>query len=234
MTTKNDWARRDFLRVLAASPLLPVASGLDSPDQPRPIRSIDEVAFDLICRGEIAEVRSLDDGGCLIETIHRIAPKSIEEVAATIALGRPSVIRLVRVEAFIRGRAGVDTAPWSQPTISPLLAETYGLVLYGEQIVQIGFSVAGMSLVECDLMRKAMGMKLTNDLASLRVRFVEGARRNGFTSRDARETFDLLNYQACFQFSRTFAHSQALKIYSSAYLQALHFGEHKQVRGPAR
>jgi DNA polymerase-3 subunit alpha len=158
------------------------------------------------------------EGQGMRDTLRQLRPGSIEDVTAIGALYRPGPMD--NIPAFIDckfGRKPIDTL---HPTLAPVLNETYGIIVYQEQVMQIAQILAGYSLGEADLLRRAMGKKKKEEMDAQRARFISGAELNGITAQQSGAIFDLVDKFAGYGFNKSHAAAYAVVSYQTAWLKA--------------
>ena len=149
-------------------------------------------------------------------------PRSLEDLAAANALNRPGPIEGKVVDLYIRRRRGEEPVSYLLPEMEPILAETFGTMIYQDQVMKIASAVAGFTLGEADLLRSAMGKKDKLKMAQQREKFLRGATSRGVDEATAAELFDLIAYFAGYGFNKAHAVCYALIGYQTAYLKANH------------
>jgi len=160
------------------------------------------------------------EGQGMRDALRQLRPSCIEDVTAIGALYRPGPMD--NIPAFIDckfGRKPIDTL---HPTLAPVLKETYGIIVYQEQVMQIAQILAGYSLGEADLLRRAMGKKKKDEMEQQRARFVSGAERNGIPPEQSGAIFDLVDKFAGYGFNKSHAAAYAVVSYQTAWLKANH------------
>jgi DNA polymerase-3 subunit alpha len=158
------------------------------------------------------------EGQGMRDTLRQLRPSCIEDVTAIGALYRPGPMD--NIPAFIDckfGRKPIDTL---HPTLAPVLNETYGIIVYQEQVMQIAQILAGYSLGEADLLRRAMGKKKKEEMEQQRARFVSGAEKNGIPPEQSGAIFDLVDKFAGYGFNKSHAAAYAVVSYQTAWLKA--------------
>ena len=158
------------------------------------------------------------EGQGMRDTLRQLRPSSIEDVTAIGALYRPGPMD--NIQAFIDckfGRKPIDTL---HPTLASVLNETYGIIVYQEQVMQIAQILAGYSLGEADLLRRAMGKKKKEEMEQQRARFVSGAQENGIPAVQSGAIFDLVDKFAGYGFNKSHAAAYAVVSYQTAWLKA--------------
>ncbi len=177
----------------------------------------DEKTYELMSNAQTVGVFQLEGQG-MRDTLRQLRPNSIEDVTAIGALYRPGPMD--NIPAFVDckfGRKPIDTL---HPTLAPVLNETYGIIVYQEQVMQIAQILAGYSLGEADLLRRAMGKKKKEEMEQQRARFVSGAEAKGVPAAQAGSIFDLVDKFAGYGFNKSHAAAYALISYQTAWLKA--------------
>ncbi|MGB1088455.1 MAG: DNA polymerase III subunit alpha, partial [Alphaproteobacteria bacterium] len=181
---------------------------------------LDDVkSYEMMTRGETVGVFQLESSG-MRDMLRRLKPDCFEDVIAMVALYRPGPMD--NIPKFIATKAGEEEPNYHHPMLEGLLKETYGVIVYQEQVMQIAQILAGYSLGEADLLRRAMGKKIQAEMDKQRVRFVEGATKKGVDAKDADNIFDLVNKFAGYGFNKSHAAAYALVAYQTAWLKANH------------
>ncbi|MGO0121910.1 DNA polymerase III subunit alpha [Desulfothermobacter acidiphilus] len=179
----------------------------------------DENTFRLLARGDTVGVFQLESGG-MRALLRSFSPSCFEDLIALVALYRPGPLGSGMVEDFIQRKHGRVPVEYPHPWLEPILKETYGVIVYQEQVMQIASRLAGFTLGEADLLRRAMGKKKPEELAALRSRFVAGAVEQGVEAKLAEEIFDRMEYFAGYGFNKSHSAAYALVAYQTAYLKA--------------
>ncbi|MGH6817095.1 MAG: DNA polymerase III subunit alpha [Hyphomicrobiaceae bacterium] len=182
-------------------------------DDPKP--------YEILTRGETAGVFQLESTG-MRDSLKRLRPNRFEDIIAMVALYRPGPMD--NIPTYINRKHGHEEVDCLHPLLEGILKETYGVVIYQEQVIQIAQAMGGYSLGEADLLRRAMGKKDKVEMANHQARFVEGALRNGVRKDDAVYIFELVDKFAGYGFNKSHAAAYALISYQTAYLKA-HFPE---------
>src|ERR1700726_4011040 len=153
------------------------------------------------------------------DVLRRYQPSSIEDLTALNALYRPGPIQGGMIEDFIDRKHGRKRAEYELPELKEILQETLGVIVYQEQVMQIANRLAGYSLGEADLLRRAMGKKKAEEMAQQRERFVEGAAQRKFPPKKIEKIFDLMAQFAGYGFNKSHSAAYALLAYHTAYLK---------------
>jgi DNA polymerase III subunit alpha len=153
------------------------------------------------------------------DVLRRYQPNSIEDLTALNALYRPGPIQGGMIDDFIERKHGRRKIEYELPELKEILAETLGVIVYQEQVMQIANRLAGYSLGEADLLRRAMGKKKAEEMAHQRERFVQGATQRGFPNKKIEKIFDLMAQFAGYGFNKSHSAAYALLAYHTAYLK---------------
>ncbi|WP_271068494.1 DNA polymerase III subunit alpha [Caulobacter sp. NIBR1757] len=177
----------------------------------------DAASYELMSSGQTVGVFQLESQG-MRDTLRKLRPGSLEEVTAIISLYRPGPMD--NIDSFVDCKFGRKPIDYLHPTLEAVLKETYGIVVYQEQVMQIAQILAGYSLGDADLLRRAMGKKKPEEMAAQKVRFVAGAETKGVDPNQARSIFDLVEKFAGYGFNKSHAAAYALISYQTAWLKA--------------
>lgn len=179
----------------------------------------DAKSFALICQGDTSGVFQLESSG-LKDVLRRLMPEKFEDIIAVNALYRPGPLGSGMVDDFIERRHGRQKITYLFPELEVVLQETYGVIVYQEQVMKIASVIAGFSLGEADILRRAMGKKKAEVMAEQRIIFVDRAIKRNFDGKKAGELFDLMAYFAGYGFNKSHSAAYALIAYQTAYLKA--------------
>lgn len=180
----------------------------------------DKKTCQMLCDGDTYGVFQLESAG-ITKLVMELAPESFEDLIPLVALYRPGPLGTGMAEDFIAGRHGRRTAEILHPLMEPILADTYGVILYQEQVMQITSALAGFTLGQADILRRAMGKKKAKELDSMREAFIEGARKiNNIPEALSNRIFSLLQHFAGYGFNKSHSVAYALVAYQTAYLKA--------------
>ena len=177
----------------------------------------DKASFQLLKAANTTAVFQLESRG-MKDMLKQAKPDVFEDIIALVALYRPGPMDLI--PDFCRRKHGLQRVEYPHPATEPILKETYGIMVYQEQVMQIAQVVAGYSLGGADLLRRAMGKKKPEEMAKQRSIFIEGAVKNGTSEKQAGELFDLMEKFASYGFNKSHAAAYALVAYQTAYLKA--------------
>ena len=183
----------------------------------------DTEAFELLTRGETVGVFQLEGSG-MTRYIKELKPNTLSDVAAMIALYRPGPME--HISTFIDAKHGRVPVSYLHPALENILEETYGVIVYQDQVLHIAQTFAGYTLGEADIVRKAMGKKIPAIMAEERENFLTGARRQGFTPELSEQVFSLVEPFAGYAFNKAHSVSYGLISYWTAYLKANYTAEY--------
>jgi DNA polymerase-3 subunit alpha len=178
----------------------------------------DALTYEMLCSGETIGVFQLESSG-ITEMTMRLKPSCFDDLVAILALYRPGPLDAGMVDRYIERKQGREEVNYLHESMEPILADTYGIILYQEQIMQLVQSLAGYSLGEADILRRAMGKKKVEEMAKQRGHFVEGALKNGTKREIATEIFDQMETFARYGFNRSHSAAYAMVTYQTAYLK---------------
>ncbi|HEV2601218.1 MAG TPA: DNA polymerase III subunit alpha [Candidatus Babeliales bacterium] len=184
----------------------------------------DANTFALICAGKTSGVFQLESDG-LKEVLRKLQPEKFEDIIAVNALYRPGPLGSGMVDDFIERKHGRQKIPYLFPELKPILEETYGVIVYQEQVMKIASTIAGYSLGESDILRRAMGKKKADVMAEQRELFLVRAKERQFDAKKAGELFDLMAYFAGYGFNKSHSAAYALIAYQTAFLKANYLPE---------
>jgi DNA polymerase-3 subunit alpha len=179
----------------------------------------DRPTYNLLKAANTTAVFQLESRG-MKDMLKQALPDCFEDIIALVALYRPGPMDLI--PDFCRRKHGKQRVDYPHPAVEPILKETYGIMVYQEQVMQIAQVVGGYSLGGADLLRRAMGKKKKEEMDAQRAVFVQGAVKNGTPERQAAELFDLMEKFASYGFNKSHAAAYALVAYQTAYLKAHH------------
>jgi DNA polymerase-3 subunit alpha len=177
----------------------------------------DAASYEMMAAGQTVGVFQLESQG-MRDTLRKLRPGSIEEITALISLYRPGPMD--NIDSFVDGKFGRKAIDYLHPTLEPVLKETFGIVVYQEQVMQIAQILAGYSLGEADLLRRAMGKKKPEEMAQQKARFVAGASEKGVPPAQATSIFDLVEKFAGYGFNKSHAAAYAMISYQTGWLKA--------------
>ena len=177
----------------------------------------DKKAFELLAKGNTVGVFQLESTG-MRESLRRLKPDRFEDIIAMVSLYRPGPMD--NIPTYINRKFGREEPDYLHDMLKPILEETYGVIIYQEQVMQIAQVMADYTLGEADLLRRAMGKKIKAEMDRQRDRFVSGAVKNGVDEAKAKYIFELVDKFAGYGFNKSHAAAYALLAYRTAYLKA--------------
>lgn len=177
----------------------------------------DKSTFELLGRGDTTGVFQLESDG-MKRYIKELQPSQFEDIIAMVSLYRPGPMQFI--ESFIRRKHGFEQVVYEHPLMENSFKETYGIPVYQEQVMQVSKDLAGFTGGEADTLRKAMGKKIAELMAKMKVKFVEGAMKNGAKEDVAIKIFQKLEDFAAYGFNKSHAACYAMIAYQTAYLKA--------------
>jgi DNA polymerase III subunit alpha len=179
----------------------------------------DPKTYQQLSSGETIGIFQLESGG-MRDLLIKLKPEVFEDLIAILALYRPGPIGSGMVDDFIKRKRGLIPIKYELPQLKDILQETYGVIVYQEQVMKIANVLAGFSLGQADLLRRAMGKKKPEEMEKQKERFIVGARDNGIPEKKAEKLFDLMAYFAGYGFNKSHSAAYALISYQTAYLKA--------------
>ena len=177
----------------------------------------DAKTYEMLSRGNTSGIFQLESSG-MRDVVKKLQPDRFEEIIALVALYRPGPMD--NIPHFIAVKKGEEEADYMHPSLEPILRETYGIMVYQEQVMQIAQVLAGYSLGSADLLRRAMGKKIKSEMDEQRQIFIDGAIKNGVEPAKAGFIFDQVDKFAGYGFNKSHAAAYALIAYQTAYLKA--------------
>jgi DNA polymerase-3 subunit alpha len=184
----------------------------------------DKPTFELLGGGHTTGVFQLESPG-MREILRKMRPTRFEDLIALVALYRPGPIGSGMIDDFIKRKAGQTPVKYPLPQLREILDETYGVILYQEQVMSIANKLAGFTLGQADVLRKAMGKKRPEEMEKQEAAFIKGAKENHITEKKAKGIFDLMAKFAEYGFNKSHSAAYAYIAYQTAYLKA-HFPVH--------
>ncbi len=176
----------------------------------------DAATYKYICENSTKGIFQMESGG-FEKMIHQMKPDRIEDLIAAVALYRPGPMDII--PNYIRRKHGKEPIEYEHPWMSEILSETYGLMVYQEQVMQISRKLAGFSMGQADGLRKAMGKKIAAKMAEAKVKFIAGAKDNGIPEETAQLIFDHMEKFASYGFNKSHAACYGYISYQTAYLK---------------
>ena len=191
------------------------------PDEPdfltSEVSETDEKTFDLFCRGDSVAVFQFESPG-MQKILRQAKPRRLEELVALNALYRPGPMDYI--PQYIEGKWKPETIHYPDPCLEDILKETYGVMVYQEQVMQVSQRIAGFSLGGADMLRRAMGKKKPEVLMGKKKEFIEGAIKQGFTEQHAADIFEIMIPFAGYGFNKSHAAAYSVLAYRTGWLKA--------------
>ena len=184
----------------------------------------DEEVFKLLSSGKTMAVFQLESSG-MRDLIKRLKPTKFEEITALLALYRPGPLNSGMHEEFVDRKHGNSPVTYPHKLLEKVLEETYGVIVYQEQVMESARVLAGFSLGQADILRRAMGKKKKEEMEEQREIFVKGCLKNDITEKNAEQIFDLINQFAEYGFNKSHSAAYALISYQTAFLKT-YYPEH--------
>ncbi|PPR74913.1 MAG: DNA polymerase III subunit alpha, partial [Alphaproteobacteria bacterium MarineAlpha3_Bin4] len=179
----------------------------------------DPATFAMISEGMTTGVFQLESSG-MIDVLTKLGPDTFEDIIAVVALYRPGPMD--NIPSYIKRKHGEEKPDYLYPTLEGILKETFGIIIYQEQVMQIAQELSGYKLGSADLLRRAMGKKIQSEMDQQRQTFIVGAMNKGVREDKAAEIFDQVNKFAGYGFNKSHAAAYALIAYQTAYMKAKH------------
>ncbi len=179
----------------------------------------DPAVYKLFAKGLTTGIFQFESSG-MREFLKKLKPTAIEDLIAMNALYRPGPMQ--NIDSFIKCKHGKKKIVYAHPSLESILEETYGIIVYQEQVMQIAHEVGGMSLAEADNLRRGMGKKIAELMAELGKKFVEGAVAKGIKQRTAQKIYDLIEKFAQYGFNKSHSTAYAYIAYQTAWLKTHH------------
>jgi DNA polymerase-3 subunit alpha len=212
---KFDFLGLKTLTVLAKAVELLAERGVEIDIGALPLE--DPKTFEMLSRGETTGVFQLESSG-MRDVLRKLRLDRFEDIIAVVALYRPGPMD--NIPSYIKRKHGEETPDYLHPSLEPILKETYGIMIYQEQVMQIAQTLSGYSLGGADLLRRAMGKKIQAEMDAQRNDFVEGAVERGVNKAQAGRIFDQVDKFAGYGFNKSHAAAYALVAWQTAYLKA--------------
>ena len=179
----------------------------------------DERVFQTISNGDLAGIFQLETSSGMKQVARDMKPGSLEDLSALIALYRPGPLDTGMIDKFIDCKNGKTSISYLTPLLEPILKDTYGQIVYQEQVMQIAQSLGGYSLGQADLLRRAMGKKKPEEMEKQRELFISGSTKNGVNQNVADQLFTMMVQFAEYCFNKSHSQAYAMVTYQTAYLK---------------
>lgn len=175
--------------------------------------------FELLCLAQTIGVFQLESAG-MRDLLKKLKPSCFEDLIALLALYRPGPIGSGMLDDFMQRKHGLKPIIYDHPRLEKILKDTYGIMVYQEQVMQIASELAGFSLAQADLLRRAMAKKIPEEMEKQRSLFTEGCGKNKIDKRISKKIFDLIDYFSGYGFNRSHSAAYAVISYRTAFLKA--------------
>ena len=212
---KFDFLGLKTLTVLARAVELVGERGIDIDLSNLPLD--DALTFEMLGRGETTGVFQLESAG-MREVLRKLRLDAFEDIIAVVALYRPGPME--NIPSYIKRKRGEEKPDYLHPTLEGILKETFGIMIYQEQVMQIAQELSGFTLGHADLLRRAMGKKIKSEMAEQRQSFVDGAKARGVPAAKASDIFEQVAKFAGYGFNKSHAAAYAVVAYQTAYMKA--------------
>ena len=184
----------------------------------------DPLCYQLLQAGRTVGIFQLESSG-MQELVRKMAPTCYDDITAICALYRPGPLGADMDKVYVERKHGRQSVTYKDACLEPILKDTYGVILYQEQVMQIASKMGGFTMGQADTLRKAMGKKKLDMMAELKVKFLEGARAQGYDVRAAREIYEEMEFFAQYGFNKSHSAAYALLSIQTAWLKAHHPAE---------
>src|SRR5437868_8437503 len=178
----------------------------------------DAKTYQIFQEGQTYGIFQFESSG-MRDILRKAKPQRLDDLIALNALYRPGPLRSGMVDDFIARKQGKTEVKYEVPELEPVLSDTYGVIAYQEQVMRISNIVAGFTLGEADILRKAMGKKNPEVMAKMRGKFVDGAKKLGHNEKKAAHIFELMQHFAGYGFNKSHSTAYAFLAYQTAYLK---------------
>lgn len=179
----------------------------------------DKETYKLLCSGQTTGIFQLESSG-MRELLIKMQPDCFEDLIALVALYRPGPLGSGMVDDFIKSKRGLKPVKYEIPQLKEILSETYGVILYQEQVMRIANKLANFTMGQADILRKAMGKKKPEEMEKQKEAFIKGAVANGIPEKKAMRIFDLMAFFAEYGFNKSHSAAYAYLAYQTAFLKA--------------
>lgn len=194
-------------------------NGKNEEIQTENISLTDKKTYQLLCRSESTGVFQLESSG-MRDLLRKLTPTEFSDLIALLALYRPGPIGSGMLDEFIRRKHKEVEVTYDHRLLEPILQETYGIVVYQEQVMRIAQDLAGFTPARADILRRAMGKKDPEEMEKQRAEFIKGARRSGIGARTVNKIFNTMAKFGAYGFNKSHSAAYALISYQTAYLKA--------------
>lgn len=220
MVEKAGLVKFDFLGLKTLTVLSETLELIQDKEKPEDLSKIPlehKPTYDMLSKGDTVGVFQLESSG-MRDVLKRLKPDRFEDIIAVVALYRPGPMD--NIPSYIACKHGLEEPDYLHPSLEGILKETFGIMIYQEQVMQIAQTLSGYSLGSADLLRRAMGKKIKEEMEAQRKTFIEGAVGKGVDEAKASQIFEQVNKFAGYGFNKSHAAAYALVAYQTAYLKS--------------
>jgi DNA polymerase-3 subunit alpha len=185
----------------------------------------DRATYDLLCAGDTEGVFQVGQSTGMTDLVVKYAPRHFRDLVPLVALYRPGPLQTGMVDDYVGRRHGRTRVEYLLPELEEILSETYGVIIYQDQVMKIANRLASYTLGEGDLLRRAMGKKIPKEMGQQSTRFIEGCVENGYPREKAEQIFSLMNQFSGYAFPKAHATAYAMLTHQTAYLKAHYLAE---------
>ena len=175
-----------------------------------------------LSRGDLEGIFQLESSG-MRQIVKELRPSSLEDISSIIALYRPG--HMQNIDKFINRKSTKKKIKYISPLLKPILDETYGIIVYQEQVMQIVNEIANFTLAQADILSRAIGKKDNEQMEALKVKFIEGASNNGISKNNAKDIYDLIEKFAQYGFNKSHSTAYSYIAYQTAWLKTYYPAE---------
>lgn len=187
---------------------------------PEDIPFDDEVTFKMLCNGDTQGVFQLSKSKSMIALVRRLKPSRFEDIIAVLALHRPGPLQSGWADTYIKRKQGIEKTEYPFPSLEDILKETYGIILYQEQVMEIARVLSGFTMAEADTLRYAIGKKVQEQMEVMEEKFINGAVSRGYDRDKVEKLFSNIRNFAQYSFNKSHSTAYAYLAYWTAYLKA--------------
>jgi DNA polymerase-3 subunit alpha len=197
---------------------------IDNPPDIINLPPADTKTFDMLCKGKTAGVFQIEGRG-FTQLVQAIQPRTFEDLAPLMAVYRPAIISAGLLQTYIDRRTGKEQVEYLHPDLEPLLGQVYGLMIYQENIIEVAKTICGYSAGEADMIRRACGRKLPEEMAKIKPDFIQHGISKGYDITFIERLWELIEFFAEYGFGKAHTYGYGTRAYITAYLKANHTKE---------
>ncbi|MFN3604751.1 MAG: DNA polymerase III subunit alpha [Leptonema sp. (in: bacteria)] len=180
----------------------------------------DRKTYELLKSGKVKGIFQLESSPGMKDFVVRMQPEVFEDLIALIAMYRPGPLQTGMADAYINRKKGLEKIEYPHPDLKEILQETYGVILYQEQVMQIAQKIGGFTKGQSDTLRKAMGKKIESKMQEMKILFLQGAKQKGYEEKFAEDLYNQMSEFAKYGFNKSHSAAYAMIVYQTAYLKA--------------